>query len=57
MTINWRQLRPGHVLLAFLFSAGLYATVLRFAFGLGATTHLSDRFPWGLGSASTCCAA
>ena len=48
MTINWRQLRPGHVLLAFLFAAGLYATVLRFAFGLGATTHLSDRFPWGL---------
>jgi Ni/Fe-hydrogenase subunit HybB-like protein len=24
------------------------ATVLRFAFGLGAVTNLSDRFPWGL---------
>ena len=29
-------------------AAGLYATVLRFAKGLGAVTHLSDQFPWGL---------
>jgi c(7)-type cytochrome triheme protein len=29
-------------------AAGLYATVLRFAQGLGAVTHLSDAFPWGL---------
>ncbi len=28
--------------------AGLYATVLRFTGGLGASTHLSDAFPWGL---------
>ncbi len=28
--------------------AGLYSTVVRFAFGLGAATHLSDKFPWGL---------
>jgi Ni/Fe-hydrogenase subunit HybB-like protein len=28
--------------------AGLYSTVVRFAFGLGAATHLSDSFPWGL---------
>lgn len=35
------------VLLAVL-AAGLYATVLRFAQGLGAATHLSDEFPWGL---------
>jgi len=31
-----------------LMIAGLYSTVLRFAFGLGAATNLSDRFPWGL---------
>ena len=48
MTIDWRRIRPSHVLLAFIFAAGLYATVLRFTLGLGATTHLSDRFPWGL---------
>src|SRR6266545_8027246 len=35
------------VLLAVL-AAGLYATVLRFAQGLGAATNLSDEFPWGL---------
>lgn len=29
-------------------AAGLYATVLRYAQGLGAATHLSDEFPWGL---------
>ena len=29
-------------------AAGAYATILRFTRGLGATTHLSDSFPWGL---------
>ena len=48
MTIDWRRLRPSHVLTAAIFAAGLYATVLRFSGGLGATTNLSDRFPWGL---------
>jgi c(7)-type cytochrome triheme protein len=28
--------------------AGLYATYVRFFKGLGAATHLSDQFPWGL---------
>jgi len=28
--------------------AGLYSTIVRFAFGLGAATNLSDKFPWGL---------
>lgn len=28
--------------------AGIYSTVLRFTRGLGAATHLSDAFPWGL---------
>ena len=27
---------------------GLYATWVRFAYGLGAATNLSDKFPWGL---------
>jgi len=35
------------VLIAVL-ALGLYATVVRFAQGLGAATHLSDEFPWGL---------
>src|SRR5579864_7032676 len=31
-----------------LLAAAAYATVVRFAEGLGAATHLSDQFPWGL---------
>lgn len=31
-----------------LMAAGAYATYLRFAHGLGASTNLSDKFPWGL---------
>jgi Ni/Fe-hydrogenase subunit HybB-like protein len=31
-----------------VFVAGAYATLLRFTRGLGATTNLSDQFPWGL---------
>jgi len=34
--------------LAVILLAGAYATVLRFARGLGASTHLSNAFPWGL---------
>jgi len=32
----------------FLMAAGLYATFIRFTQGLGASTHLSDQFPWGI---------
>jgi len=32
----------------FLMACGLYATVLRFSRGLGASTNLSDQFPWGI---------
>ncbi|MFA6457733.1 MAG: Ni/Fe-hydrogenase cytochrome b subunit, partial [Bacteroidota bacterium] len=28
--------------------AGLYSTYVRFFYGLGASTHLSDQFPWGI---------
>ena len=33
---------------ALLLAAGAYSTYVRFTGGLGASTHLSDRFPWGL---------
>jgi len=33
---------------AFLLAAGLYATFIRFTQGLGASTNLSDKFPWGI---------
>ena len=31
-----------------LLAAGAYSTYVRFTGGLGAATHLSDKFPWGL---------
>ncbi|HEY9166477.1 MAG TPA: Ni/Fe-hydrogenase cytochrome b subunit [Candidatus Kryptonia bacterium] len=31
-----------------LVMVGLWSTVVRFVFGLGASTNLSDKFPWGL---------
>ncbi len=33
---------------ALLLAAGAYSTYVRFTRGLGASTHLSDKFPWGL---------
>jgi len=32
----------------FLMAAGVYATFVRFTQGLGASTNLSDKFPWGI---------
>ncbi len=32
----------------FLMAAGLYATFIRFTQGLGASTNLNDKFPWGI---------
>jgi Ni/Fe-hydrogenase subunit HybB-like protein len=31
-----------------IMAAGVYATWVRFRYGLGASTNLSDQFPWGL---------
>ncbi len=42
------RIRPSHILLAIIFAAGAYATFLRFTQGLGASTNLSDQFPWGI---------
>src|SRR5215469_2275560 len=36
------------VVLILLLIAGAYATLLRFVRGLGASTNLSDSFPWGI---------
>jgi len=36
------------VIFGLLMAAGLYATFVRVTQGLGASTHLSDEFPWGL---------
>ena len=36
------------VMLVAILALGAYATVVRFLVGLGASTHLSDAFPWGM---------
>ncbi|MBD3274704.1 MAG: Ni/Fe-hydrogenase cytochrome b subunit [Candidatus Marinimicrobia bacterium] len=36
------------VVFALIMMVGLYATYIRFFHGLGASTNLSDEFPWGL---------
>jgi Ni/Fe-hydrogenase subunit HybB-like protein len=33
---------------AIIMAAGVYATWVRFRYGLGASTNLSDQFPWGI---------
>lgn len=45
MKIKWTFWK---VIFLFLMLAGLYATVVRFTQGLGASTHLTDQFPWGI---------
>ncbi len=43
-----KYLTPGSVILLLVMGLGLVAAVLRYAQGLGATTNLSDKYPWGL---------
>ena len=42
------RITPSRVAASFLLLAGLYATFIRFFYGLGASTNLNDKFPWGL---------
>ena len=50
MNVERRAPRPGFWTILFLALTALFlvVTVIRFTRGLGATTNLSDRFPWGL---------
>jgi len=42
------RVRPGRALLWLLVAAAAVTAAVRYAWGLGAVTNLSDRFPWGL---------
>jgi len=46
--IEDRMLKTWHVPVLLVVAAGLWALVARFMFGLGATTNLSNTYPWGL---------
>jgi Ni/Fe-hydrogenase subunit HybB-like protein len=41
-------LQPWRILALVILAFGLVATIRRFALGLGASTNLTDEFPWGL---------
>ncbi len=42
------QLTVWRVITVLVLAAGVVATYVRYMYGLGAATNLSDRFPWGL---------
>ncbi len=48
MTFSLPKLTFWKVVAAFILAAGVWATWIRFAHGLGASTNLNDDFPWGI---------
>ncbi len=46
--IHWMLTHPWRVIGTVAVVLGLYSTFVRYTQGLGAATHLSDDFPWGL---------
>jgi Ni/Fe-hydrogenase subunit HybB-like protein len=46
--LAWPRLALWHWVFWLVMLGGLYATYTRYLHGLGAATHLSDQFPWGL---------
>lgn len=48
MSIPHLRARPGRLVLWLLVAAAAAAVLVRYIYGLGAVTNLSDRFPWGL---------
>jgi Ni/Fe-hydrogenase subunit HybB-like protein len=48
MSFELPKLTFWRAVLVVIYTAGFYATLLRFTKGLGTATHLSDRFPWGM---------
>ena len=47
-TLRWPRLTFWQWVFWLVMAGGLYATVVRVAYGLGGSTNLSDNFPWGL---------
>ncbi|MBZ5728484.1 MAG: Ni/Fe-hydrogenase cytochrome b subunit [Acidobacteriia bacterium] len=48
MTRKFPKITVWRVIFAAIMLSGLYATYLRVFYGLGGSTNLSDKFPWGL---------
>jgi Ni/Fe-hydrogenase subunit HybB-like protein len=47
-TLRWPRLTFWQWVFWLVMAGGFYATLVRVVYGLGGSTHLSDRFPWGL---------
>ena len=43
-----KSITPFNIVAGLILIVGLYATIIRFAKGIGASTNLSDTYPWGL---------
>ncbi len=41
-------LTPGNILAGIILVVGIVVTIMRFTMGLGATTNLTDYYPWGI---------
>jgi Ni/Fe-hydrogenase subunit HybB-like protein len=48
LTSRFPRLTVWRAIFAAILASGLYATYLRIFYGLGGSTNLSDKFPWGL---------
>src|SRR5271169_7165241 len=48
MSIKLPKITVWRVIFAAILACGLYATWLRIFYGLGGSTNLSDKFPWGI---------
>jgi len=48
MLLKFPKITVWRVIFAAIMLSGLYATYLRIFYGLGGSTNLSDRFPWGI---------
>jgi len=48
MTRRFPKLTVWRAIFAIILACGLYATYLRIFYGLGGSTNLSDKFPWGI---------
>ena len=48
MKLRLPKLTVWRAIFAAIMLSGLYATYLRVMYGLGGSTNLSDKFPWGI---------
>jgi Ni/Fe-hydrogenase subunit HybB-like protein len=48
MKLRFPKITVWRVIFAAIMLSGLYATYLRVLYGLGGSTNLSDKFPWGI---------